>query len=105
MSSAAFRHGPFEMLGKDTFVLAFAGETRTRNLNQRLLVDIQQQAGRAELVGEGAALSCCRIDGRGNGIAQILEILPVQMMTLALAALAGREPGRFERTSKVTTTE
>jgi glutamine---fructose-6-phosphate transaminase (isomerizing) len=105
MSSAAFRHGPFEMLGKDIFVLMFAGETRTRNLNQRLLVDIREQGGRAELVGEAAALSCCRIDGHGSGIAQILEILPVQMMTLALAALAGREAGRFERTSKVTTTE
>jgi glucosamine--fructose-6-phosphate aminotransferase (isomerizing) len=35
----------------------------------------------------------------------ILEILPVQMITLALAARVGREPGRFERASKVTTKE
>jgi hypothetical protein len=32
-------------------------------------------------------------------------MLPVQMMSLALAALAGREPGKFERITKVTTIE
>jgi glucosamine--fructose-6-phosphate aminotransferase (isomerizing) len=35
----------------------------------------------------------------------ILEILPVEMMTLALAGLAGREAGKFEHASKVTETE
>ena len=35
----------------------------------------------------------------------IVEMLPVQMMSLALAALAGREPGKFERITKVTTVE
>jgi hypothetical protein len=40
-----------------------------------------------------------------EGLRSILEILPVQMITLALAAQAGREPGRFELATKVTTTE
>jgi hypothetical protein len=31
--------------------------------------------------------------------------LPVQMSTLALAARAGRDAGKFEFTSKITTTE
>jgi hypothetical protein len=35
----------------------------------------------------------------------MLELLPVQMVTLALAAQAGREPGRFELASKVTIKE
>src|SRR5580692_10808115 len=35
----------------------------------------------------------------------ILEILPVQMITLALAVLMRREPGKFELASKITTTE
>ena len=35
----------------------------------------------------------------------LLEMLPVQMITIALAALAGREAGKFERATKVTTTE
>ena len=105
MSSAAFRHGPFEMLGSETFVLVFAGDAKTRDLNQRLHDDIRRQGGRSELVDKDASLPCCRIADRGPSIRQILEILPVQMITLALAAQAGREAGRFERTTKVTTTE
>ena len=35
----------------------------------------------------------------------VLELLPVEMMTLALAGLDGREAGRFTITGKVTSTE
>jgi len=35
----------------------------------------------------------------------IVEILPVQMMSLVLASLGGREAGRFEHTSKITDIE
>jgi hypothetical protein len=35
----------------------------------------------------------------------IIEILPVQMVSLALAAQVGREPGRLELAAKVTTKE
>jgi len=105
MSSAAFRHGPFEMLSRETFVLVFSGDTKTRNLNQKLLADIRQQEGRAELVAEEASLAAFRLPATVSSIHPILEILPVQMITLALAAQAGREPGRFELASKVTTTE
>jgi len=105
MSSAAFRHGPFEMLGSETFVLVFAGDAKTRDLNRRLHDDIHQQEGRSEFVDKDASLCCCRIGEHSPSIRQILEILPVQMITLALAAQAGREPGRFELATKVTTTE
>jgi glutamine---fructose-6-phosphate transaminase (isomerizing) len=105
MSSAAFRHGPVEMLGDETFVLVFAGEKKTRDLNQRLFEDIRVQQGRAELISEDAVFPPCILPGAHQSIHPILEILPVQMVTLALAAQAGREPGRFELASKVTTKE
>jgi glucosamine--fructose-6-phosphate aminotransferase (isomerizing) len=104
MSSATFRHGPFEMLSEETFVLVFSGDAKTCNLNLRLLTDIQQQGVRAELIGEKAPLECFRLTDHGS-IRPILEILPIQMITLALAARAGREPGKFELATKVTTTE
>ncbi len=105
MSSAAFRHGPFEMLSDETFVLVFAGENKTRELNRRLFEDVRGQRGRAELVGEGAAFPPCELPSAPRSIHPIVEILPVQMVTLALAAQLGREPGRFELASKVTTKE
>jgi len=105
MSSAAFRHGPFEMLSQDTFVVVFSGDDKTRDLNQRLLSDIQQGGGRAEFVGENSSLVPFRLDNHGDSIRPILEILPVEMITIALAALVSREAGKFERATKVTTTE
>ena len=105
MSSAAFRHGPVEMLGDETFVLVFSGDRKTRNLNHRLLDDIREQSSHAELVGEEASLPAFRLRDHRPSIRPILEILPVQMITLALAAQAGREPGRFEMATKVTTKE
>jgi glucosamine--fructose-6-phosphate aminotransferase (isomerizing) len=105
MSSAAFRHGPFEMLGDETFVLVFSGDARTKDLNIRLLADILEQGSRAELCGEDASSLAFRFPDALAGIRPILEILPVQMITLALAAQAKREPGRFELATKVTITE
>jgi len=105
MSSAAFRHGPFEMLSEETFVLVFAGENKTRDLNQHLFEDVREEQGRAELVSEGAARPPFALPTAPRSIHAILEILPVQMITLALAAQAGREPGRFELATKVTTRE
>jgi glucosamine--fructose-6-phosphate aminotransferase (isomerizing) len=105
MSSAAFRHGPLEMLGEDTFVVVFSGDDKTRDLNHRLLADIRQGGGCAELLGETASLECFRLAEHGSSVRTILEILPVQMITLALATLVGREPGKFELATKVTTTE
>jgi glucosamine--fructose-6-phosphate aminotransferase (isomerizing) len=105
MSSAAFRHGPFEMLSEETFVLVFAGSSRTRNLNQRLVQDIREHQGRAELVEDNSILAPFTLPSAPSRLQPILEILPVQMITLALAAQTGREAGRFERASKVTTTE
>jgi glucosamine--fructose-6-phosphate aminotransferase (isomerizing) len=105
MSSAAFRHGPLEMLGPGMFVLVFAGEEKTRDLNVRLLQDILEQDDRAELVGEIASTAAFQVPHLSPSLTPILEILPVQMITLALAAQVGREPGRFELATKITTIE
>ncbi len=105
MSSAAFRHGPFEMLGDELFVLVFGGSNKTRDLNAGLLQDIREQRGRAEWVGEDAKFAPCALPAAPDSIRPILEILPVQMVTLALALRTGRQPGRFALASKVTTKE
>jgi glucosamine--fructose-6-phosphate aminotransferase (isomerizing) len=105
MSSAAFRHGPFDMLGHEILVMIFAGSKNTRDLNAGLLEDVVEQRGRASWVGEDATFAPCVLPGAPPSIQPILEILPVQMLTLALAVRAGREPGRFSLATKVTTKE
>ena len=106
MSSAAFRHGPFEMLGPQTFVLVFAGAPKTQSLNNRLFKEIQQRGGRAEYVEPGAENSTFHLSpSLPASLLPIMEILPVQMMTLALAAMSGRQPGKFRFATKITSTE
>jgi len=105
MSSAAFRHGPMEILSPDIFVLVFAGDIGVRHLNSRLAQDIREKGGRAELVGEDASPEPFRLPSVPQTLLPLLEILPVEMITLALAALTGREAGKFEIGSKVTTAE
>lgn len=105
MSCAAFRHGPWEMLSPATFVLIFGGAEKTRDLNLRLLADVREESGQAELVSEDSPFPPCALPKTAESVRSILEALPVQMLTLALAAQAGREPGRFERATKITTTE
>ena len=105
MSSAAFRHGPFEMLSGKVFVVVLSGDDKVRSLNQRLCRDIRENGGNAELIGTDSAQVSFRLAEDGGSLRPILEILPIQMITLALAALAGREAGKFERATKITTIE
>jgi glucosamine--fructose-6-phosphate aminotransferase (isomerizing) len=109
MSSAAFRHGPFEMIGRGVFVGVFAGDEKARLLNEGLVQDLARTSAQAVLIGADAGRPACRLPQVAETLRPvlmpILEILPVQMITLALASIANREPGKFERATKVTVTE
>ena len=105
MSSAAFRHGPFEMLSDKVFVLVLEGSGTTAGLNAALVKDILEAGGRAALVSENAALDVFRLPAVPYAARPLVEILPVQMMSLVLAAQRGHEPGRFQLATKVTTVE
>ena len=106
MSGAAFRHGPFEMLGRHIFVLVLAGEPPVAPLHRRLVADIARHGGVAELVAtEEDVAGEFRLPVTPGALLPLVEILPVQMLSLALAARDGREAGRFEHASKITTVE
>jgi len=105
MSSAAFRHGPFEMLSDKVFVLVFEGSGPTAALNAALVKDVLEAGGKAALVSENAALDVFRLPAVPYPARPLVEILPVQMMSLVLAAATGHEPGRFLLATKVTTVE
>ena len=105
MGSAAFRHGPFEMLNRDCFVLVLEGDSAVASLNTSLVADVRSTGAKAELIGPSAELAAFRLPEVSTEIRPVLEMLPLQMVSLALAALDGREAGKFERIGKVTTEE
>jgi glucosamine--fructose-6-phosphate aminotransferase (isomerizing) len=105
MTCSAFRHGPFELSGPGTVVLVFRGDERTAALNASLAADIRKAGGRAFVIGPDAELEVFRIAAVPAAVRPVLEILPVQLVSLALAALNGHQPGNFRLLTKVTTIE
>ena len=105
MSSAAFRHGPMEMLDEAVFLLAFAGPAPTRALNEALVADVRAAGARAFLTADDAVEPALRLPAVSDIARPVVELLPVEMITLAIAAIDGREAGRFERVTKVTARE
>jgi len=65
----------------------------------------RNQDASAEMVEQSVGAGPFKLPATPRDVCAIVEILPVQMATLACAGLAGREPGRFRLLSKVTTTE
>jgi len=105
MSSAAFRHGPFELVSRQIFALVYAGDAQVERLNRGLVQDIRRAGGRAFLCGPQAELEALRLPQVSAALRPILEILPTQMISLALAALSGIEAGKFRKATKVTEKE
>ncbi len=100
-SSAAFRHGPLEMVGPQVFLVVFEGLPPTAALNARLVQDVLHRGGRAALCGAGgdAGFALPTVPPR---LLPMVEILVPQMITLALAARLQMEAGRFAHATKVT---
>jgi glucosamine--fructose-6-phosphate aminotransferase (isomerizing) len=105
MSSAAFRHGPMEMISPQLFVLVLRGIAPTQELNARLASDIRAVGGRAALVDESNASNVFSLPPIAPNALPLLEILVPEMISLALARLRGHMPGNFERNTKITTIE
>ncbi len=105
MSSAAFRHGPLEMVSNRLFVLVFKGDERSAELNTRIAFDVSKLGGESALVSEDSLREVFHLQPTIDALRPILEMLPVQMITLALAAREGREAGSFVHVTKVTATE
>jgi len=106
LSSAAFRHGPLEMLDERHFVLVYAGLPQTRALNLKLAEDVRRLGGRVALIDDRQASGgAFRLPAVADVALPLLEILPAQMVSLALAQLSGHEAGVFSRASKVTLEE
>ncbi|MDR3575684.1 MAG: SIS domain-containing protein [Anaerolineaceae bacterium] len=105
MGSAALRHGPFEIMLPETYVVVYDGDPKTAQANRRLVEDISGYGSQARLVKSDPASNVFHLPPVPDEIRPILEAMPVQMFTLALAANAGREAGVFDRIGKITTTE
>ena len=105
MSCAAYRHGPLDMASPQTFVLVYEGLDPTRALNRNLVADIKKVGGLAALVETAPGRDVFHLPPVPAPVLPILEILPAQVLSVALARLHSHVPGQFSWGSKVTSTE
>jgi glucosamine--fructose-6-phosphate aminotransferase (isomerizing) len=108
MQAAQFRHGPLEVAGSDLTAVLLAGRPETAALNRRLFDELRGYGSRAFWLDEGeSAPAEGRLGlppGRGIGL-PLVEMLPLQLLSVHLAWSKGIVPGEFRYGGKVTLTE
>jgi glutamine---fructose-6-phosphate transaminase (isomerizing) len=100
-----FRHGPLELANPDLTVLLFAGPLETRDLNLRLLNDLRGYHINAFWIGADTnewQIEIPKVPAIGL---PLMEILPIQLLSIHFATQIGVEPGHFFRTGKITLSE
>jgi glutamine---fructose-6-phosphate transaminase (isomerizing) len=102
ISTAAFRHGPLEVLGPESAVLVLEGPVNLAPLNLQFLEDLRGLGTNVLQLGRSSIQPPLRIPPVSDRLLPFVEVLPLQLTSLALAALAGREAGCFRFASKIT---
>ncbi len=106
MSCAALRHGPLELTSPKLFVLVYEGTGPTRQLNAKLVNDIRDFGGHSELIRmESERVGMFDLPVVPERCLPIMEILPAQLISVALAVLNNHAPGHFGNAAKTTLVE
>ena len=100
-----FRHGPLELATPDLTALIFAGPQETRDLNLRLLKDLRGYQVNAFWLGSEKNEWQIEIPSVPALGLPLIEILPLQLLSIHFAEQIGVEPGHFFRSGKITLAE
>ena len=108
MQAGEFRHGPLELAAPDLTILLFAGPSETRELNRRLYEELKETGSHAVWVTSSDEAdnptSIPMPHAEGIGL-PLVEILPIQLLSMHIALSNNVEPGKFFRVGKVTLRE
>jgi glucosamine--fructose-6-phosphate aminotransferase (isomerizing) len=113
--TAAFRHGPLELVGPGVAAVIIALDPATAPLDAALAAEIAASGGGAALIGpavpagdavpERARVVAIPIPVVDPLLAPALALAPIQLLAYRLAVRSGRRPGVFVRAAKITTRE
>ena len=107
MHAADFRHGPLELASPDLSAFIFAGSAQTSNLNRDLASDITTHDGHVIWIDSAIDVNFANhlIPATSELTRPLVEILPMQMLTLVMAKRKGLQAGKFRYLNKVTARE
>jgi glutamine---fructose-6-phosphate transaminase (isomerizing) len=105
-----FRHGAVEVVQRDSLVMLFAPAGRAQEFNAQLVGELEKYGARVLIIGQPPAFETVSkrlvvdIEAPADDLAPIFEIVPLQLLSHALAKARGVEPGSFVNTTPVITT-
>jgi glucosamine--fructose-6-phosphate aminotransferase (isomerizing) len=107
MHAADFRHGPLEVVDKGFTALILSGPRQTSALNRALAQDILSYGGKVIWLDStlDAEIPAHLLKETSELTRPLVEILPMQMLTLVMAKRKGIDAGQFRHISKVTARE
>ena len=107
MHAADFRHGPLELVSERFAALVFAGSAQTSALNRELAREIISYGGRVIWLDSSPdpEIPTLLYPMTSELTRPLVEILPMQMLTLVIANRKGLQAGKFRHVSKVTSRE
>jgi glutamine---fructose-6-phosphate transaminase (isomerizing) len=107
LNAAEFRHGPLELVSREFAAIILAGSPQTISLNRNLGLEIISHGGRVYWVdsNQDPDLFTLLLPETTDFARPLVEILPFQMLTLAMAKRKGIEAGLFRYVGKVTDRE
>jgi glucosamine--fructose-6-phosphate aminotransferase (isomerizing) len=107
MHAADFRHGPLEIVSEGFAALIFAGPAQTSALNRELAREIVSYGGKAIWLDSvpDPEIPTILFPKTNELTRPLAEILPMQMLTLAMAKRKNVEAGTFRHVSKITDRE
>jgi glucosamine--fructose-6-phosphate aminotransferase (isomerizing) len=107
MHAADFRHGPLEIVSEGVAALVFAGPRQTSALNRDLAHEIVSYGGKAIWLDSvpDPVLPTILLPAAADLARPLVEILPMQMLTLVMANRKNLEAGTFRHVSKITDRE
>lgn len=105
--AADFRHGPLELVDQGFAAIILAEQDRTSALNRNLALEIISYGGKVIWVDSvpDPEIPTSLLSATSPLTRPLVEILPMQMLTLAMASRKSLEAGTFRHVSKVTNRE
>lgn len=107
MNVADFRHGPFELVSPRLTTIVFEGCTITSKINRDLALEVVKLGGKSLWVSAKAEtdLPTIQIPLVDESVLPLVEILPMQMLSILMAQRKDIEPGIFQHIAKITEKE
>lgn len=107
MNVADFRHGPMELASPRLTILMLEGAPQTARLNRDLALKVTSHGGKVLWLATqpDPNLSTLLLPSVDESARPLVEILPLQMLSIVMAHKNGLEPGKFRNIGKVTLQE